>query len=376
MVDRTVTRVGQAAARATDADDLLSRVSDEVRRVVDYDAAMWFGVDPGTLLATAPSRVEGDLLDSFCGPYWHGEFHDQDALLFRDLARAPVPAGALHGLTDGSPMRSGRYRAFNRPQGLDDELRVVFRTGGSTWGVADFFRAEGRPPFTSDDVALLSGLSATVGAALRMQAASSTTPWPVSAAAPGLLVFDRDDVLLSANAEAADWLNRAYGTAPGDSWVDVMRGEPAGSGLRLPFPAYPLLTRARAVAAGRDPGPARFRQRDARGRWLVLHASVLAGAGDEAVAVVVEPATSADVAPIIIEAYGLTPRERDVVRAIARGLSTPEIAAELYLSAHTVRDYLKTIFDKVGVGSRGELVARLFAEHYADPMHAALVHAH
>ena len=44
-------------------------------------------------------------------------------------------------------------------------------------------------------------------------------------------------------------------------------------------------------------------------------------------------------------------------------------------SAHTVRDYLKAIFDTVGVGSRGELVARLFAEHYADPMHDALVHS-
>ena len=33
-----------------------------------------------------------------------------------------------------------------------------------------------------------------------------------------------------------------------------------------------------------------------------------------------------------------------------------------------MRDYIKTIFDKVGVSSRGELVARLFAEHYA-PIH-------
>lgn len=35
---------------------------------------------------------------------------------------------------------------------------------------------------------------------------------------------------------------------------------------------------------------------------------------------------------------------------------------------HTVRDYVKAIFAKVGVSSRGELVAKLFAEHYA-PLH-------
>ena len=65
----------------------------------------------------------------------------------------------------------------------------------------------------------------------------------------------------------------------------------------------------------------------------------------------------------------LTPRELDVTRAIARGLSTTEIAAELHLSPHTVHDHVKAVFEKVGVSSRGELVHRVFAEHYAAPSH-------
>jgi len=62
---------------------------------------------------------------------------------------------------------------------------------------------------------------------------------------------------------------------------------------------------------------------------------------------------------------------------VARGLSNQEIAAELFLSSHTVRDHLKAVFAKVGVGSRGELVAKLFADHYAPALHepAAAVHA-
>ena len=57
------------------------------------------------------------------------------------------------------------------------------------------------------------------------------------------------------------------------------------------------------------------------------------------------------------------------MRGCARAqVGTADIADELFLSAHTVRDYVKTIFEKVGVSSRGELVARLFAEHYA-PVH-------
>ena len=116
----------------------------------------------------------------------------------------------------------------------------------------------------------------------------------------------------------------------------------------------------------------------ARGRWLVLHASPLTGPGQPdggSVAVVIEAAKSAEVAPIIIEAYSLTARERDVLGAIARGGSTAEIAAELFLSPHTVRDYVKTVFEKFGVSSRSELVARLFGEHYSDRFHDTMVHA-
>jgi hypothetical protein len=37
-------------------------------------------------------------------------------------------------------------------------------------------------------------------------------------------------------------------------------------------------------------------------------------------------------------------------------------------AAHTVRDHVKAIFQKVGVSSRGGLVAKLFAEYY-EPVH-------
>jgi DNA-binding CsgD family transcriptional regulator len=100
----------------------------------------------------------------------------------------------------------------------------------------------------------------------------------------------------------------------------------------------------------------------------------MSGDSSGVVAVVVEPAKSGEIAPIIVEAYQLSPREREVVRCVARGLTSAEIAAELYLSPHTVRDYVKSVFEKVGVSSRGELVAKLYADHYADAVHASYVH--
>jgi DNA-binding NarL/FixJ family response regulator len=52
----------------------------------------------------------------------------------------------------------------------------------------------------------------------------------------------------------------------------------------------------------------------------------------------------------------LTRREKDVVRLVAEGFSNREIAQQLGLSAHTVKNYLFNIFDKLGISSRAELV--------------------
>jgi DNA-binding CsgD family transcriptional regulator len=122
-----------------------------------------------------------------------------------------------------------------------------------------------------------------------------------------------------------------------------------------------------------DGGSRRVRLRTANGTWLVAHASALRGSGQ--VALVIEPAKASEIAPIVIEAYALTAREVEVTRLVARGLSTDEIAARLFLSRHTIRDHLKAIFEKVGVSSRGELTSRLFAEHYRPSLESSIAGA-
>ncbi|MEO3857225.1 helix-turn-helix transcriptional regulator [Acrocarpospora sp. B8E8] len=363
--------IQRADATCATADEFLAAVSDSVRRAIPFDGCLWFGVDPATLLASAPARIEHQDL-SLCRPFWDNEFHNNDVLLFRDLARQPEPTGSLRIATDDKPLRSPRYREIMRPQGYEDEARITFRTGKTTWGAAALFREKGRPSFDADELKILGAISQTVGVALRTR---SVLNLPTSRAietlrAPGVLLFDAKGGLMSANLHAKAWVRELYGL---DLNAESLLSESPAM-FQLHTIVLGLVSQARAVALGYEDGPARLRCRDREGRWVVLHASCM----DESdpgspLAVVIEPAQSAEVAPIIVEAYGLTARERDVLRGIACGLSTPEIAAQLYLSSHTVRDYIKSVFGKVGVSSRGELTAKLFAEHYLDAFHSASV---
>ena len=76
--------------------------------------------------------------------------------------------------------------------------------------------------------------------------------------------------------------------------------------------------------------------------------------------VVVSERVIATAAPAAVprEGAALTPRELDVLRLVAQGLGNKEIAADLDLSAHTVKYHLASVLAKLGVRSRTEAVSR------------------
>jgi len=96
----------------------------------------------------------------------------------------------------------------------------------------------------------------------------------------------------------------------------------------------------------------------------VLHGARLCSPGNQRIAVIVEPAHPNRIFPLLMSAYGLTHRERDVTRLVLHGASTSQIASDLTVSAHTVQQHLKSIFAKTGVRSRRELVTKVFFTHY------------
>jgi DNA-binding CsgD family transcriptional regulator len=344
------------AYRSDTAGELFQAVASRLRRLVPFDLLLWMPTDPDTGLASAPTRAENlDPSHQRCVVYFRGEFFGGDVNAVADLARSPFPAATLLASTHDHPARSPRYREWLEPQGLSDELRAALRRDDRVWGSMILLREAGRQPFYAQETALVASLAAPLAERLRSEAG----PLPPPAAedepdGPGLMLFDPDLKLVSANDDARGWLDQL---PPG-----VTSETPLGVGL--PSFVSGALVRAQAVAQGRDPGPARVRVLTRSGRWLVCHASCLRDADGAlgSTALVLEPAPAAETASITARALGLTPREQQIADLIARGASTAQIAHELYLSRHTVRDHIKATFEKTAVTSRGELVARLHAE--------------
>jgi DNA-binding CsgD family transcriptional regulator len=306
-------------------------------------------VDPETMLPTG-GVVEGFSPDA-CAPFWDHELLVPGFNKFNALARSHDTVVTLVEATDGDLERAPIYNELYAPLGVADEMRIAFVLGGRCWGVAALVRPTSDGPFPNHEVHHVRGLAPLIARAIK------TTVCRLDTAALGtgaMLVVDRTNAIRNVTVQAGDLLDRLRTGGVDEPGLPVIIGAVA--------------TKARS---SRTSSQVATRVRDDSGRWLRVTAMPMEGS-DGSVAVTIEPARAADLTPILIEGYGFTAREAEIVMLLARGLPTKDMAADLSLSPHTVRDHVKVIFDKAGVNSRGELIARLFAQHLLDGFHSAV----
>jgi DNA-binding CsgD family transcriptional regulator len=186
----------------------------------------------------------------------------------------------------------------------------------------------------------------SIGSALRGRINDVRDGAVAAAGPPGVIVLDRDLRPTSWTTEARSWIEALPAARLFASW-----------GI-LPAVVYPVAALARSPTTA-TAGHARERAED--GRWVTIEAAPLEGSLDGSVAIVVRGAAPAETFDLLCRAYALTRRERQVVAALIAGLDTRALTEQLFISRHTVQDHLKSVFGKVGVHSRRELLATFSA---------------
>ncbi len=352
--ERLLTRVESLADAGHDTNEFAAQLVELLQATVPHDAACVLTIDPATLMTTGNLKF-GKLAGQhgLDGEWAKIEYGSDDPTRLTVLAHTEVPAVATSHLPGGSA-DSARMRELVGPAGYHDELRMVARDGDGVWGGVNLFRADGERGFDESDVRALAELSEAVARGLRLGLVAGRVDAdggkvPVG---PAVLVVDHDANIRRMSAGTVDLLDEFHvgpHHAPMDSLV---RG---------------LAIVARRHDAGEEWPVPRARLRSSLGRWLVAQAAPLAaraGITGEVV-VTVDEARPAEVMPLIATAFGLTSREREVTQHVLGGSDTKTIAADLSMSRYTVQDHLKSIFDKADVRSRGQLIARVFSDHYA-----------
>jgi DNA-binding CsgD family transcriptional regulator len=317
--------------------------------VSHYWAPCWFTLDPASLLVTSHFD-EG--IPELPGQWLLDEYYQDDVNKLADVARSQRGISTLHEATGGDPASSPRWHA-NMTLGGDQELIAALRTRtGEVWGALGLYREPGQPMFDAAELAFVQAVAPALAEGARRALLVGEASDPDRPDAPGLVVLSHTGEVESATPGVERWLQEL----PDGDWD-------AGK-----LPSAVLAVAGRALRTAEHPGEpgqvAVSRVLSRSGTWVVLHGACLVSGAAHRVAVIVEPAHPARIAPLLMSVYGLTEREQEVTRLVLQGNSTAEIAGRLVVSAHTVQQHLKSVFGKTGVRSRRDLVGRVFFAYY------------
>lgn len=321
-----------------------------LRKAVPFDGCALVLCDPATEVATSFLLEGSDV--AYVPDVIRNELLEDDVNKFNDLAHSLWPVGILSQATGRRRDSSARYRDILRPQGKHDELRVACVAGGARWGSLTLDRQGLSPDFEDTDAATLAAVAGRIGAAFRRGVLAVTADVSSADNGAGVILLDSLDRIQEITPAGSYWL------------TELTEG-----GL-LPGVVHQAATCARMCAHTEAAGPsARLRAITHSGRWVVVHGSRLSGLDGRQgrVALVIEAAAPAETASMMLDAFELSQREREVALLLLAGSATKEIARRLTLSVYTVQDHLKAIFEKAGVHSRAALAARVLGPVGVDP---------
>jgi DNA-binding CsgD family transcriptional regulator/GAF domain-containing protein len=349
--ERAAERITAALHQGRDLVSFWNEARSALQKAVPYHLTpCWFTIDPASLLVT--SHYDHGMIPELPHAWLAHEYLEDDFNSLADIARSPKGASTLHEATSGDPSRSERWNRFIRPYGGEEELLVALRTRpGETWGVLALYREAGHPPFDKEEIDFLERLSPYLAAGAQRALLIGEAMEPEGPDSPALLILNEACEIESATSGSERLLAELD--------AEIGRDE-------LPTPILSVAGQAlHSARIGDIPGDVAFARVLSRaGRWLVVHGAAFTGGRPGRVAVIIEPAHPARIAPLLMSAYRLTEREQEITRLVLRAASTNEIAGELSVAPQTVQQHFKSIFEKTGVRSRRDLVGKVFFSHY------------
>jgi DNA-binding CsgD family transcriptional regulator len=330
-----------------DSVTLRLRAAERLSAAMPIAAYAFATTDPDTALL---NHMVSDRMPSTMARHFVEHVYPHEGALFH--TRAVRQRRTVFPVAELPPAIPASMRAHGYPIGT----HMVLTDGGRMWGMWCVMREGTHADVLRQERALLARLVPHVTRGLRRAALLDNAAQHGADAAVGVLVLDPLGRVALRTATVLPML---------DDLADV--GVDLTDGVPLCIVNCTLQLR-RATASG--PPDARgdigLRARGRSGHWYQLQASLAEPDPDgrNRVIVTVRPLEPRERGALLTELYGLSPREREVAAACARGETTKEIASALGVSPHTVKEHLDRACEKIGARGRKALVARLFVDAY------------
>ncbi len=358
--DRVLGEVKRLCSAGLDERTLLVEVVERFRGAIPFEAICFSATDPSSgLITNSVAEGLGGLQEARV--FFENIYLEMDDTYGYDgtSQKWREPVRLLSEATGGQLERSLRYREQTGPLGLGFEMGGACMVSRELWGGIVLIRERGDPDFEARELGLMRRVVPHLGAGLRASAlVSQAAHAEPNDDGPGILVLDHRWRVVEYTPAARRYLEDLVDLGP--DWQE------GGSLPEAVWMVMGALQKALSPQTDRDARTVPCLSVKTRtGRWLTLQGALTeARPGHPSQnMIVIEPTGPRRIAWLKAAAYGLSPREREIVDLVLRGASRKQMAATLYISEYTVQDHLSNIFDKVGVRGREALIKHLFLDN-------------
>jgi DNA-binding CsgD family transcriptional regulator len=286
----------------------------------------------------------------------HRRYEADAGVTFRDLVLFGEPTGNLRAWWTSGFDRSATYAAVFEPYGFKWFLDGIVRDAQRPYGALALIRRRDEPDFSAAEEALVGRLLPYLAHALRVDAARPSRF--VRTGRSGLVVC-------SDAGEVLEWSEAAHRLAVFALVDQINLDARVGSG-DFDEARAALRGIARELASrlgGGDDGaelPAIVR-RNGWGEFVLRGYRLQDDGGSTArIGILIEQLVPIESQLLErVNRTALTTRQKEIAMLSAKGLANAQIARQLNISPHTLKEYFKDIYARLEINSQRQLVERL-----------------